>query len=136
MGRRPRRRFSSTSRRPERAEQTIAIYHNSAESGIILSKGTELLMKNSKEIEMESPKNKKEINLRGEVCPYTFVKSKLIIEELEPGELLEVVVDFAPATTNIPRSMTNEGHEVLDVSQLSPKEWKIVIRKGHENGAS
>ncbi len=85
---------------------------------------------------MESPKNKREINLRGEVCPYTFVKSKLILEEMEPGELLEVVVDFAPATTNIPRSMINEGHEVLDVSQLNSKEWKISIRKGSDNAAS
>ena len=26
-----------------------------------------------------------ELNLRGEVCPYTFVKSKLALEEMESG---------------------------------------------------
>jgi TusA-related sulfurtransferase len=84
---------------------------------------------------MESSQIKREIDLRGEVCPYTFVKSKLILEEIEPGELMKVVVDFAPAATNIPRSMTNEGHEVLEVSQIKSTEWKIVIRKGPDNEA-
>lgn len=84
---------------------------------------------------MESSQIKREIDLRGEVCPYTFVKSKLILEEIEPGELMKVVVDFAPAATNIPRSMTNEGHEVLEVSQIKSTEWKIVIRKGSDNEA-
>jgi TusA-related sulfurtransferase len=85
---------------------------------------------------MEAIKNKREIDLRGEVCPYTFVKSKLILEEMDPGDLLEVVVDFAPATNNIPRAMTDEGHEVLEVSQIKSTEWKIVIRKGLDNAAS
>ncbi len=54
---------------------------------------------------------------------------------METGELMEVIVDFAPAATNIPRSMTNEGHEVVEVSQLNSKEWKIVIRKGLDDSA-
>lgn len=72
----------------------------------------------------------KEINLKGEVCPYTFVKSKLAIEEMSPGQVLRVVVDHVPATRNVPRSMENEGNEVLDVSRLDGSDWQIVIRKG------
>ncbi len=72
----------------------------------------------------------KEINLKGEVCPYTFVKSKLAIEEMNPGEVLRVVVDYPPAAKNVPRSMSNEGNEVLDVQQLNDSDWEIVIRKG------
>ena len=72
------------------------------------------------------------IDLRGEVCPYTFVKSKLIIEEINPGEILEVIVDYAPALKNVPKSMEMEGHEVLDVEQIKDGEWKILLKKKQE----
>jgi TusA-related sulfurtransferase len=72
----------------------------------------------------------KEINIKGEICPYTFVKSKLAIEELAPGQVLRVIVDYEPATRNVPRSMENEGNEVLEVGRLNDSDWQIVIRKG------
>jgi TusA-related sulfurtransferase len=71
----------------------------------------------------------REIDLKGEVCPYTFVKSKLALEEMEPGEVLKVVVDHLPAVENVPRSMRNEGQEVLEVKQLTETDWAILIRK-------
>lgn len=71
-----------------------------------------------------------EIDLRGEVCPYTFVKSKLALEDMESGEVLRVVVDHLPAVDNVPRSMKNEGHEVVEISPISDTDWAIVIKKG------
>lgn len=70
-----------------------------------------------------------EIDLRGEVCPYTFVKSKLALEELEIGQVLRVLVDHLPAVDNVPRSLRNEGQEVLEVKQLNTTDWNIVVRK-------
>ncbi len=72
----------------------------------------------------------KTINLKGEVCPYTFVRSKLAIEEMLPGQVLRIVVDHEPATRNVPRSMENEGNEILDVSKLNNCDWQIVVKKG------
>jgi TusA-related sulfurtransferase len=69
------------------------------------------------------------LDLKGEVCPYTFVKSKLMIEEMNPGEVLEIIVDHQPAAKNIPRSMEMEGQEVLGVEQLNTTQWKLVLRK-------
>ncbi|MFH1540113.1 MAG: sulfurtransferase TusA family protein [bacterium] len=71
----------------------------------------------------------KRIDIRGEVCPYTFIKSKLAIEELEPGRVLEVVVNHLPAVENVPRSMENEGHEVVSVERDTGDDWIITIRK-------
>jgi len=68
-------------------------------------------------------------DLKGEVCPYTFVKSKLALEELEPGQVLRVVVDHLPAVENVPRSLDNEGHQVLEVVQINDSDWSITIRK-------
>ncbi len=70
-----------------------------------------------------------ELDLRGEVCPYTFVKSKLALEEMGVGEVLRVIVDHIPATENVPRSMQNEGQEVIGVAPIDSTDWEIVIRK-------
>ena len=70
-----------------------------------------------------------ELDLRGEVCPYTFVKSKLALEEMEEDQVLRVTIDHQPAVENVPRSLTNEGHEVLDVTQAGPMLWTITVKK-------
>ena len=71
-----------------------------------------------------------EIDLKGEVCPYTFVRSKLAIEEMLAGQVLRIIVDYEPATKNVPRSMENEGNEILDIDKLNDSDWQIVVRKG------
>jgi tRNA 2-thiouridine synthesizing protein A len=71
----------------------------------------------------------KTINLKGEVCPYTFVKSKLALEEMLVGEVLEVIVDHEPAVENVPRSLKNEGQRVLVVEKLNDTDWRLVIKK-------
>jgi tRNA 2-thiouridine synthesizing protein A len=71
----------------------------------------------------------KELNLQGEVCPYTFVKSKLALEVMQPGQVLRVIVDNDESAANVPRSMQNEGHHVLGVTKLNGKDWQIVVQK-------
>lgn len=71
----------------------------------------------------------RKLDLRGEVCPYTFVKTTLALEEMAPGEVLEVTVDHPPAVENVPRSVENRGHEVLRVQQSKGTDWTIIVRK-------
>jgi TusA-related sulfurtransferase len=72
------------------------------------------------------------LDLSGEVCPYTFLRTKLQLEELPLGAELEIQVDFAPAAENVPRSLRAEGQEVLSVEKLESS-WRIraVKRKEH-----
>jgi TusA-related sulfurtransferase len=77
----------------------------------------------------EEMKMDQELNLKGEVCPYTFVKTKLALEMMETDQVLRVIVDHLPAVENVPRSVTNEGHEVLNVGQVNDTDWEIVIQK-------
>jgi TusA-related sulfurtransferase len=70
-----------------------------------------------------------EFDLKGEVCPYTFVKSKLALEMLQSSQILQVVVDNDESATNVPKSMTNEGHTILGNEKLNEKDWLITIRK-------
>jgi tRNA 2-thiouridine synthesizing protein A len=70
-----------------------------------------------------------ELDLRGEVCPYTFVKTKLRLEELESGQDLTILLDDSVAAANVSRSLRSEGHEILDLKALSGGVWQIVVKK-------
>lgn len=74
----------------------------------------------------------KKIDIRGLVCPYTFVKSKLAIEAMEVGQVLEILLDYPEATNSIPKSMEDHGQKVLRVEKINDKDWVIVIRKDKE----
>lgn len=78
---------------------------------------------------MQEIRADRELDIRGEVCPYTFVWSKLTLEEMESGQTLRIIVDHLPATTNVPRSLQAEGHRVLKVARLSEADWEIVVQK-------
>jgi TusA-related sulfurtransferase len=69
------------------------------------------------------------LDIRGEVCPFTFVKSKLVLEEMELGQVLRVILDYPPSVENVPKSMREEGQEVLAINQLDNNTWEILIRK-------
>ncbi|MDW8367853.1 MAG: sulfurtransferase TusA family protein [Abditibacteriales bacterium] len=78
----------------------------------------------------------REINLRGEVCPYTFVYSKLALEEMEIGQVLKVIVDNDASGDNVPRSLQMEGHKLLCVAKVNEKDWEIVVEKAEESSMS
>lgn len=69
-----------------------------------------------------------ELDLRGEVCPYTFVKSKLALEELEVGQVLRVTVDNSESASNVPKSLSLEGHEVISLDREGKGRWQITVR--------
>jgi TusA-related sulfurtransferase len=71
----------------------------------------------------------RELDIRGEVCPFTFVKTKLALEGLQPGQVLRVMVDNGESGENVPRSLMQDGHQVLDVSKLNATDWAILVRK-------
>ena len=78
---------------------------------------------------VSTPRIDQTLDIRGEVCPYTFVKTKLALEEMQSGRVLCVLVDYEPATRSVPRSVTLQGDEVLAVSATRSDAWQILIRK-------
>ncbi len=70
-----------------------------------------------------------ELDLRGEVCPYTFLKARLALESLPAGEVLRVVVDNATSARDVPRSLAGAGHLVLEVVAAADGTWSILTRR-------
>jgi len=69
-----------------------------------------------------------ELDLTGEVCPYTFVRTRLALEALPLGARLRVRVDHEPARRNVPRSVTEWGQEVVGVTDEGGS-WLIELVK-------
>jgi len=72
----------------------------------------------------------KSIDIKGLVCPMTFVRSKLAIEGIEAGAVLEVFIDYEEASRSVPRSMEEQGHKSLLVEKINDTDWRLLIRKG------
>jgi TusA-related sulfurtransferase len=81
---------------------------------------------------MEDIKVDKKLNIKGLHCPYTFVKSKLAVEDMEIGEVIEILLDSEEASRNIPKSMEDHGQRVLKVEKMNDTDWIIQVRKDKE----
>jgi tRNA 2-thiouridine synthesizing protein A len=71
-----------------------------------------------------------ELDIRGEVCPYTFLRAKLALEPLAPGTVLRVLLGNETSARDVPRSLTDAGHTVLAVEPLGAELWSVLVRKG------
>ncbi|MFZ5639422.1 MAG: sulfurtransferase TusA family protein [Bacillota bacterium] len=78
---------------------------------------------------MSAPQVKATLDITQDVCPITFVKTKLKLEELAPGEVLEVILKDGEPIENVPRSVKGEGHRILEVARLDDK-YRLLIEKG------
>lgn len=74
----------------------------------------------------------KSVNIKGLVCPITFVKAKLAIEDMSSGQVLEIILDYEEASRSIPRSMKEQGHEPLSVEKINATDWRLLVRRGGE----
>ncbi len=60
------------------------------------------------------------LDITTEVCPMTFVKTKLMIERMEPGKVLEVRLTGAEPLENVPRSVVEMGHRIVSCTTDAP----------------
>jgi tRNA 2-thiouridine synthesizing protein A len=70
-----------------------------------------------------------ELDLRGEVCPYTFLKARLALEALPEGAVVRVLVDNEPSARDVPRSLVAAGHAVLACVPAGEALWAILVRR-------
>ena len=55
------------------------------------------------------------IDITGEVCPMTFVRTKLRLERMRPGEILSVRLRGEEPLRNVPKAARDEGHIILGI---------------------
>ncbi|AKX94792.1 transcriptional regulator [Moorella thermoacetica] len=72
----------------------------------------------------------KRLDITGDCCPITFVKTKLALEEMQPGEILEVLLKDGEPLANVPRSLKSEGHKILQVKKMGPDTYLLIVERG------
>lgn len=74
----------------------------------------------------------KYLDIRGKVCPMTFVYTKLALEELNSGDVLEVTLDFPPAIKNIPENCKRQSlAELVEIKEIrsDKNHWLLKLKK-------
>ncbi len=69
-------------------------------------------------------KPNQEMDLRGTPCPLNWVKAKLRLETMAPGQLLEILLDDGDPIRNVPRSVKAEGHRVV---KATPRDGYVAL---------
>jgi TusA-related sulfurtransferase len=59
------------------------------------------------------------LDLRGTPCPINFVRTKLRLEQMQPGMLLEVWLDPGEPIEQVPDSLRMEGYPIEHIEDRS-----------------
>lgn len=68
------------------------------------------------------------LDITTEVCPLTFIRTKLFVEGMEAGKSLEIRLNAGEPLENVPRSLTELGASVLSVRAETPDQAQGVHR--------
>ncbi len=71
----------------------------------------------------------RELDTRGEICPYPLVMTQRAMRELRGGERLRVKVDYPKSSEDIPRWAEEVGHRVVEIRRTGEVEWEICLEK-------
>ena len=70
-----------------------------------------------------------QVDITDKVCPLTFVKAKVAIEELDDGEVLAIRMNDGEPVQNVPRSIQEEGHQILKLTANEDGTYTLIVRK-------
>lgn len=70
-----------------------------------------------------------DLDITGEVCPMTFVRTKLALERLAIGEILRIRLRDGEPKRNVPQAVQDHGHEIISLSPLDDGLYQLIVRK-------
>lgn len=69
------------------------------------------------------------LDITVDLCPMTFVKTKLLIEKMTAGQTAEIRLNHGEPLENVPRSIIELGHEVLSLGpETTDREGCYILR--------
>jgi len=69
------------------------------------------------------------LDITEEHCPMTFVKTKLELAKLYPGEILEVLLKEGEPLDSVPKSSEEQGYEIVEINHVEKDIYKVIIKK-------
>ena len=72
------------------------------------------------------------VDITDVVCPMTFVKAKVAMEEIEVGQILAVTMNDGEPVQNVPRSFKEEGQQILKLIDNENGTYDLIVKKVEE----
>jgi tRNA 2-thiouridine synthesizing protein A len=72
----------------------------------------------------------REIDITKDICPMTFVRTRLALDKMAPGETLLVMLKGDEPLRNVPRTAKEQGHDVLFTETDANGITRLLIRRG------
>jgi tRNA 2-thiouridine synthesizing protein A len=72
----------------------------------------------------------KVLDITAEVCPMTFVRTRLALDRMAAGELLLVLLRGEEPRRNVPQTAIQQGHTVLDQRTDAAGVTRLLLRRG------
>lgn len=69
------------------------------------------------------------LDITREHCPMTFVKTKLHLENINKGDILEVLLKSGEPLDNVPRTAEEQGYIIVSKEHIKNDIYKIAIQK-------
>lgn len=69
------------------------------------------------------------VDITDVVCPVTFVKAKVALEELDDGQILAIRLNDGEPVQNVPRSIKEEGHQILKLNANEDGTYTLIVKK-------
>lgn len=69
------------------------------------------------------------VDITDVVCPTTFVKAKVALEELDDGQILSVKMNDGEPVQNVPRSIKEEGHQILKLIDNEDGTYNLIVKR-------
>ncbi len=91
-----------------------------------------MLIRNKKEklmAEVSDIKVDETVDITDVVCPVTFVKTKVALEEMDDGQILSVHMNDGEPVQNVPRSVKEEGHQILKLIDNEDGTYDLIVKK-------
>jgi len=66
------------------------------------------------------------------VCPITFVKAKVALDELDTGQIISIRMNDGEPVQNVPRSIKEEGHKILKLIDNKDGTYNLIVQKVEE----
>ena len=80
-------------------------------------------------MEIEGIKIDDTVDITDKVCPLTFVKAKVALDELDDGEVIAIRMNDGEPVQNVPRSIKEEGHQILKLDTNDDGTYTLFVKK-------
>ncbi len=73
------------------------------------------------------------VDVRDLSCPLTWVRTRVALERVAPGETIEVLLRGGEPLESVPRTAEEEGHRVISRAPWprgGEGAWRVLVQKG------